>query len=143
MSASTSLLRAQRRVHLEIGVEAADRLVGQRDVVRADFAAERDAARARFAQNADAARGAEVLAMDRRAGRVRRGGRCAATMISSPIAGQPGRPSTVLHAAFVHHAFADEIVVLAMVHDDEAEHARIFERAAHDLVDSGCNGRRR
>ncbi len=36
--------------------------------------------------------------------------------------------------AFVHHAFADEIVVLAMVHDDEAEHARVFQRAAHDLV---------
>ena len=36
--------------------------------------------------------------------------------------------------AFVHHAFADEIVVLAMVHDGEAKHARVLQRAAHDLM---------
>ena len=36
--------------------------------------------------------------------------------------------------AFVHHAFADEVVVLAMIHDRQPEHARVFQRAAHQLV---------
>ena len=125
--------RAQRRVHLEVRVEAADRLVGERDVVRADFAGERNAARARFAQDADAAGRAEVLAVDGvPVSSASRALRCDDDFLADRRpAGQAEHGAPV---AFVHHAFADEIVVLAMVHHDEVEHARVLERAAHDFV---------
>ena len=45
-------LRAQRRIHLVVRVEILDRFVGQRDVMRTNFAADFHPARARFAQQA-------------------------------------------------------------------------------------------
>ena len=55
-------------------------------------------------------------------------------MMSSPMRRPAGQAEHGAPVALVHHAFADEVVVLAMVHHDEAEHARVLERAAHQLV---------
>ena len=58
------LLRAQRRIHLAVRVEILDRLIGERDVVRANLATDLHSARPRFAQKPHAPGGADVLAMD-------------------------------------------------------------------------------
>ena len=135
-------LGPERRIHFEIRVEAAERFVRQRDVMRADFAAEFDAAVARFAEKPHAAPGAEVLAMDRRVAEFREE---RIALDDDFLAGRrPARqPEHRAPVALVHHAFADEMVVLAMVHDDQPKHARILQRAPHHVHDSGCNGRRR
>src|SRR5204862_7255760 len=54
----------QGRVHLEIRIEVLHHGIGQRDVMRADFATDLDAARLCYAQNPDAARGTNMLAMN-------------------------------------------------------------------------------
>ena len=56
--------RPQRRIHLAVCVEVLDRVVAERDMMRANFAADLYAARPRFPQNPDASRRADVLAMD-------------------------------------------------------------------------------
>ncbi len=57
-----------------------------------------------------------------------------ATIISSPAAGQPRRPSSDVPVTFVHHAVGHERIILAMVHHRQAEHFRVFARAAHEIV---------
>ena len=48
---------------------------------------------------------------------------------------RPARqPEQRAPVAFVHDAVADEIVILAMIEHRHADHARIFDRAAHQLV---------
>ena len=48
---------------------------------------------------------------------------------------RPARqPEQRAPVAFVHHAVADEIVILAMIEHRHADHARIFDRAPHQLV---------
>ena len=46
-------------------------------------------------------------------------------------AGQPEQRAPV---AFVHHAVADQIVVLAMIEHRHADHPRVLDRAAHEFV---------
>jgi hypothetical protein len=55
---------AQRRVHLEGRVEAAERLVGERQVVRSRLAGDRDACRLRRFDGGHRLGGREVLNMD-------------------------------------------------------------------------------
>ena len=126
-------LGAQRRVHLEVRVKRADGFVGKRDVVRADFATERDAAGTGLAQDPDAASAAEVLAMD--------GG--AAGLSQKRVAldndfladgGPAGESQHRADVALVHDSLADEVVVLAMVHDGQSEHAGVLEGAPHEFV---------
>ena len=75
-----------------------------------------DAAFPRFAQDAHAAGGAEMLAMNVGAGEFGEQGvaRDDDLLAGGGPAGQAEHGAPV---AFVHHTFADEIVVLAMVHD--------------------------
>ena len=48
--------------------------------------------------------------------------------------GPAGQAQARAPIAFMHHAVADEIVVLTMVEHRQAEHPRVFDRAPHELV---------
>ncbi len=54
-------------------------------------------------------------------------------MIVSAVARHPHEAETRGEFALVHHAFADQIGVFGMVHDERVEIARIGEGAAHHL----------
>ncbi len=126
-------LAAQRRIHFEVGVEILDRLIRQRDVMRTNFAADFHSARPRFAQEPHAAGRADVLAMNRMIAQLREQNvaRDDGFLARRRPAGQPEQRAPV---AFVHHAVADEIVVLAMIEHRQADHARVLHRAPHQLV---------
>lgn len=123
----------QRRVHFVVGVEAAHCFVGEGDVVRADFSGDGDAASARPPQDADAACRREVLAVDVSAGEF---GELGVALDDDFFAerGPAGQAERGAHVAFVHDAFADEVDVLAMVHDGEVEHFGVFQGAPHEFV---------
>ena len=151
---------AERRIHFEIGVErrprgtprgvgfvaenapailrperlaAGDRGVGEREVMRAGLAGNGHAALLGLAQQADAAGGAYMLAVDGRASEfgeedvalhdhfLAHGGPAAQSELGAPV-------------ALVHDALGGELVILAMIHRGQVEHARVFERAAHEVV---------
>src|ERR1700680_704286 len=57
-------LRAQWRIHFVVCIEILERLVGQRDVVRTNLAADFDSPRARFANQSHASGRSDVLAMN-------------------------------------------------------------------------------
>src|SRR5215218_779678 len=57
--------RSQRRIHFVIRIEILDRLVGQCDVMRANFAANFYPARSRFAKQSHTSGCSEMLAMNR------------------------------------------------------------------------------
>ena len=57
-------LRTQRRIHFVIRIKILDRFVGQRDVMRAGFAADFHTARPCFAQQSDTSGCTQVLAMN-------------------------------------------------------------------------------
>ena len=86
---------------------------------------------------------AEMLAVDRGAGQSSASCALRATIDFLADRGPARQAEHGAPETLVHHAFADEIVVLAMVHDREIEHARVFECAPHELVDSARNVRRR
>ena len=46
----------------------------------------------------------------------------------------PGQSQQRAPVAFVHHAVADQIVILAMIEHGQANHARVLDGAAHQLV---------
>jgi len=48
--------------------------------------------------------------------------------------GPARQPKQCAPVAFVHDAIADQIVILTMIEHRHANHARIFDRAPHDLV---------
>ena len=54
-------------------------------------------------------------------------------MTASAALGMPTRPEPCRELAFVHHAFADEVGVFGVVHDQRVEIPGIGQRAAHHL----------
>jgi hypothetical protein len=48
--------------------------------------------------------------------------------------GPPGQSEYGAPVPFVHHSAPDHVVLLAMIHDREVEHARVLGRPAHHLV---------
>ena len=54
-------------------------------------------------------------------------------MMVSAIFGTPIRPSRDGELALVHHAFAGEVGVLGVMHDQRVEVAGVDQRAAHHL----------
>jgi hypothetical protein len=126
-------LASQGRVHFEIRVEGADPLISERDMVRTDFAADRYAAPACLTQNWNTPGGTEMLAMNRCAGEFREQGIARHDDLFA-YRWPAGQAELSGNTALVHHAFAHEIIVLAMVHDREAKHPRVLARAAHDFM---------
>ena len=132
-NAATSSFARKRRVHLEIRVEVLNRVIGQRDVMRADFAANLDPARLRFAQNPDAASGADMLAMNVMIAEFRQEDVAHDDRLLARA--RPARQAEKrAPIAFVHHPVTDEIVILAVIENREAHHAGVFDGAAHQLV---------
>ena len=110
-----------------------DRFIGQRDVVRTNFATDFHAARPRFAQQPHTAGSADVLAVNVMIAKLRQQN---VAHDDGFFAGRRPARQTKQRApiAFVHHAVADQIVILAMIEHRQAEHARIFDRAPHQFV---------
>ena len=108
-------LGAQRRVHLEVGVERLDGLVGEREVVRRDLGGDpaRPAALARAMAASEAARAdvadvhGRVLVVGDVEGRGPRRG-------SRTSDGMPVRPSLRRHRPLVHLPALEERVVLGV-----------------------------
>lgn len=125
--------RAQGGVHFEIAVEGREGGIRERDVVRADFAGDFDAPGTGLSDEAHTAAGADVLAVD---GRIAEFGQHDVAGDNHLLAGAwpAGQAEAKTPLALVHDSVADDRVVLAMVHDGEAEHAGVFHRAAHDFV---------
>ena len=126
-------LRPQRRIHFEIRVEILNRLIGQGDVMRANFAADLHPARPRLAQEPHAPGRADVLAMNPMVAKFREQNvaRDDRFLARRGPAGQTEQGAPV---AFVHDAVADEIVVLAVIEHRQADHARVLDRATHQFV---------
>ena len=112
---------------------AGHRRVRERKMMRAGFA--RDGYSALFggAQQLDATRRAEMLAMHARAGQF---GQQNVPGDDHFLARRRPTAQAQRHApiAFVNHAIGNQRVILAMVHDWEIEHPRVFERAPHQVV---------
>ena len=126
-------LRSQRRIHFVIRIEVLNRFVGQRDVMRTNFAADFDSARARLANQAHASGRADVLAMNVMIAKFREQNVAHHDrfLARRRPAGQTKQRAPV---AFVHHAVADQIVILAMIEHRQPNHARVLHRAPHQLV---------
>ena len=125
--------RTQRRIHLVVCIEILDRFVRQRDVMRANFAADFHAARPRFTNQPHAASGRDVLAMNVVIAKFREQdvAHHHRFLAHRRPAGQPEQRAPV---AFVHHAIADEIVILTVVEHGHTNHSGIFNRAPHYFV---------
>ena len=129
---------AQRRVHLEVAVEAAQALVGQ-EVMRADLGGD-VARRLSLARRISSTLPAvETCRMCSRPPVSSASAMSRWTMTSSAAAGMPRRPEPHALEAFVHDAAAGQVEVLAVAQDRLVEHAAIFERPPHDL---GADDRR-
>ena len=101
--------------------------------MRTNFAADFHSARPRLAQEPHASGRADVLAMDPVIAQFREEdvARDDRFLARRRPAGQAEQRAPV---AFMHDAVADEVVVLAMIEHRQAEHARVLDRAAHQLV---------
>ena len=101
--------------------------------MRADFAADLDPARLRFAQNPDAAGRADMLAVNVMVAQFRQEDvtHDDGFLACARPAGQAEERAPV---TFVNHTRSDEIVVLAVVENREAHHARVLDGTAHQFV---------
>ena len=127
------LLRAQRGIHLAVGIEILDRSIRQRDMMRTNLAGDFHSTRARFPDKSHASCATNVLAMHMMIAKFRE--QNIAHHNHFLAHGRPSRqPQQRAPVTFIHHAFADKIVVLAMIEHGNTDHARILERASHQLV---------
>ena len=137
------VLGPQRRVHLEAGVEAADRLVGERQVVRRRLAGDPDArlpSRARSPRPRRGRRGA-----GRGSARPRRAAseQSRAIIVDSETAGTPAMPSAAETSPSCIDPARGELRVLLVQGDHAAGQALVLERAAHHARAARSAGRRR
>ncbi len=101
--------------------------------MRTNFAADFHAARSRFANQPHAAGRADVLAMNVMIAKFRQ--QNVAHHDRFFARGRPaGQAEQRAPVAFVNHAVADQIVILAMIEHRQSNHARILDRAPHQLV---------
>ena len=125
--------RPQRRIHFVIGVEILDRFVGQRDVMRANLAADLHSSRTRFADQTHTSSRADVLTVNVM---IAKFGQQNISHYDRFFAG--GRPAGQTEkstpVAFVDHAVPDQTVILAMIEHGQSNHARVFDCAPHQFV---------
>src|SRR5690606_32418752 len=124
---------AQRGIHFAIGIVVADTFVGEGEVVGGGFGGAAHAALFGAAEDVDRVSGADMLHVDVAAGE---GGEDDVSGNDDIFGGfgpafesETGGPEALVHDGVFGQRF-----VLAMVHDDEIEHFRVFDGAAHDLV---------
>ena len=123
----------QWRIHLEIGVEGLEPLVGQGDVMRADLGGDRHSSAAGITQQTDTARGADVLAVDGMSGLLGKQDVPRDDEILGK-SGPTGQAEAGAPLPLVHDPVGTQGRLLAMIHDREAELAGIFNRTAHHAV---------
>ena len=126
-------LRTQRRIYFVVRVEILDRLICQRDVMRADFAADFCAACPCFTNESHTACGRDVLAVNVMIAEFRE--QNVAHHHRFLARRRPARQTEQgAPVAFVHHAVADQIVILAMIKHGQINHPGVLDRAPHHLV---------
>ena len=126
-------LRSQWRIHFVICIEILERLVGQRDVVRTNFAANFGSASTRVANQSHASGRSDMLAMNVMIAKVREQNVAHHDYFLSR--GRPaGQPEQRAPVTFVHHAVADQVVILAMIEHRQTNHACVLHRAPHQLM---------
>jgi hypothetical protein len=122
--------RTQRRRHFRVRVVTFDGAVGQRKMMRRDFAGHVYAFIFRPPDGFDRAFRRNVRDVNARAVSFARIISRTAS-ISSASAGIPFKPSKQRNFPFVHHAARRQRFVLAMVNDRQIEILRVFHRPPH------------
>src|SRR5438105_7315365 len=114
---------SQGRVHLEIRIEILTRVIPDRDMMRADLAADLDPTSLRLAQNPDTACGTNMLAMNVMVAEFRHEdiAHDDRFLASAGPARQAEKRAPV---TLMDHTCSDEIVILAVIENGEAYHAR-------------------
>ena len=123
-------LRAQRRVHLGVGVVAVHRLVGELPVVRAGLGGDGDALGLGHADQLHGAGAGDMQEMHAPAGE--RGDLdVAGHHRALRRAGSAGQPHAGGGQPFVHGAAGGQARILGMDQDGQLELQRVFQAAAH------------
>ena len=102
-------------------------------MVRTGFAGNRHPALSGRSQQFNAPGGAYMLTVNFRSGRLRQQD----VSRDDHLLARSGPAAQAQHRApvtFMHHAVADERVILAMIHDRQIEHPGILQRATHELM---------
>ena len=129
MTASTCSPAPQRRIHLEIGVERAQALVGQREVVRRGLGGHAHAAALRPAERMSTLLAVETCMMCSRPPVASASAMSRLVITSSAAAGIPGQAEHQRGEPLVHHAVLRQLADLGVVQDRLVEHQAILEGA--------------
>ena len=124
--------RAQRRIHLEVRIVVARRdvLVGEGQVVGRHLRGDREAAPPGLAQGADAAGRGDVAEVEAPAGQLEQG-EVAKHHDVLGLGRDPLQPQPGGRGSLVHDPLADEVQVLLVDGQRQAEGARVLEGTPH------------